>query len=109
MITGEIADGPHQGRKISDSLMLASVDKDRLGGLIRRGLQITAQILEAVGATDEERGAASADLMQLGRLLVRRTIRVTTGITVDARDGTRREIILKAVPSPLDQAEQVIG
>jgi hypothetical protein len=47
--------------------------------------------------------------MQLGRLLARRTIRVTTGVTIDARDGTRREIILKVVPSPLDQIEQVIG
>ncbi len=108
-LTGEIADGPHQGRKISDSLMLTSTDELRLAGLIRRGLQITAQILDAIGATDEERGAASADLMQLGRLLARRTIRVTTGITVDARDGTRREIIVKVVPSPLDQVEQVIG
>src|SRR3712207_3250445 len=82
MITGEIADGPHQGRKISDSLMLTSTDEQRLGGLIRRGLQITAQILDAIGATDEERRAANTDLLQLGRLLVRRTIRVTTGITV---------------------------
>jgi hypothetical protein len=108
-ITGEIADGPHQGRRVADSLMLTSVDEQRLGGLIRRGLQITAQILDAIEATDAERGAANTDLMQLGRLLARRTIRVTTGVTVDARDGTRREIIVKAVPSPLDQVEQVIG
>ncbi len=54
-----------------------------------------AQILDAIGASDEEREAASADLMQLGRLLKGRTVRVTTGITVDQRDGTRREIIVK--------------
>ena len=47
--------------------------------------------------------------MQLGRLLTGRTVRVTTGITIDARDGTRREIIVKVQPSPLDQVEQVIG
>jgi hypothetical protein len=41
-ITGEIAGGPHQGRRVADSLMLSSVDEQRLGGLIRRGLQITA-------------------------------------------------------------------
>ncbi len=108
-ITGEIADGPHQGRKVRDSLMLDSVNEERLGGLIMRGLQITAQILVAIGATDEERTAAGADLMQLGRLLARRTVRVTTGIMVDGRDGTRREIIVKVVRSPLDQVEQVIG
>jgi hypothetical protein len=109
MIIGEIADGPHQSRKINKSLMLASTDELRMAGLLKRGLQITFQILEAIGATDEEREAASADLMQLGRLLARRTVRVTTGITVDGRDGTRREIIVKVVPSPLDQVEQVIG
>jgi hypothetical protein len=109
MITGEIADGPHQGRKVRDSLMLDSVDEQRMGGLIKRGLQITKQILEAVGATDEEREAATADLMQLGRLLARRTVRVTTGITVDGRDGTRREIVVKVQPSPLETGEQVIG
>ena len=109
MLAGEIADGPHQGRKITDSLMLASVDEQRLAGLIRRGLQITAQFLDAVEASEEERKAAGADLMQLGRLLAGRTVRVTTGVTVDARDGTRREIIVKVQPSPLDQVEQVIG
>ena len=89
--------------------MLASVDEQRLAGLIRRGLQITAQLLDAVEASDEEREAAGADLMQLGRLLTGRTVRVTTGVTVDQRDGTRREIIVKVQPSPLDQVEQVIG
>ena len=66
-------------------------------------------MLEAVDASDEQREAASRDLMQLGRLLKGRTVRVTTGITTDARDGTRREIIVKVQPSPFDQVEQVIG
>ena len=108
-VTGEIADGQHRDRKVADSLMLASVDERRLAGLIRRGLQITAQILDAIGATDEEREAAGADLLRLGRLLAGRTVRVTTGVTIDARDGTRREIVLRVQPSPLDTAEQVIG
>ena len=108
-LTGTIVDGLHKGRKVADSLMLASVDEQRLGGLIRRGLQITAQLLDAVGATDTEREAAGADLLQLGRLLAGRTVRVTTGVTVDNRDGTRREIVVKVQPSPLDRAEQVIG
>jgi hypothetical protein len=108
-ITGEIADGAHQGRKVADSLMLASVDEQRLAGLVRRGLQITAQILDAIEASEEERKAAGADLLQLGRLLTGRAVRVTTGITTDARDGTRREIILRVQPSPLDAPEQVIG
>jgi Protein of unknown function (DUF669) len=109
MLTGEVADGSRQGRKLTDSLMLTSVDEQRLAGLIRRGLQMTAQLLDAVAATDTEREAAGADLMQLGRLFTGRTVRVTTGVTVDQRDGTRREIIVKVQPSPLDQVEQVIG
>jgi hypothetical protein len=109
MLTGEVADGSHQGRKLTDSLMLASVDEQRLAGLIRRGLQMTAQLLDAVAASDTERETAGADLMQLGRLFTGRTVRVTTGVTVDQRDGTRREIIVKVQPSPLDQVEQVIG
>ena len=40
--TGRTAD-----RKVADGLMLASVDERRLAGLIRRGLQITAQLLDA--------------------------------------------------------------
>ena len=108
-VTGEIADGPHRGRKVADSLVLASVDERRLAGLIRRGLQVTAQLLDAIKATKEEREAAGEDLVRLGRLLVGRTVRVTTGVTTDNRDGTRREIIVKVQPSPLDTAEQVIG
>ena len=108
-LTGTIVDGLHKGMKVADSLMLASVDEQRLGGLIRRGLQITAQILDAVGATDTEREAAGADLLQLGRLLAGHTVRVTTGVTVDNRDGTRREIVVKVQPSPLDRIEQVRG
>ena len=53
--------------------------------------------------SDEQREAASRDLMQLGRLLKGRTVRVTTGVTVDTRDGTRREIILRVEKSSLDQ------
>ena len=41
--------------------------------------------------------------------LAGRTVRVTTGVTVDARDGTRREIVVRVQPSPLDRVEQVIG
>jgi len=108
-LAGEIADGPYRGRRVADGLVLASVDEGRLAGLIRRGLQITAQLLDAIGATDEERQAAGEDLVRLGRLLVGRTVRVTTGVTVDARDATRREIIVKVQPSPLDAGEQVIG
>ena len=108
-LAGEIVDGAYKGRRLGDGLMLASVDERRLAGLIRRGLQITAQVLDAVGATDAEREAAGADLLRLGRLLVGRTVRVTTGITTDARDGTRREIIVRAQPSPLDAPVQVIG
>jgi hypothetical protein len=102
-IVGEIVDGPHKARTIADSLMIESVDKQRVAGFIRRGLQITAQILDAIEATEAERKTAGADLMQLGRLLTGRTVRVTTGVTTDARDGTRREIILKVQKSPLDQ------
>jgi hypothetical protein len=101
-IAGEIVDGPHKGRTVADSLMIHSVDKHRLAGLIYRGLQIVKQLLEAVDASDEQREAASRDLMQLGRLLKGRTARVTTGVTVDNRDGTRREIIVKVQPSPFD-------
>jgi hypothetical protein len=109
LLAGEIADGPHQGRKISDNLMLASTDEQRLAGLIRRGLQVLGQFLDAVGASEEERKKAGADLLQLGRLLKGRTVRVTTGVMVDQRDGTKREIILKVEPSPLEPLEQVIG
>jgi hypothetical protein len=104
-----VLEGPYKGREFGDSLMLASVEERRVAGLIRRGLQITAQLLDAVGASDAEREAAGADLLQLGRLLAGRTVRVTTGVTVDARDGTRREIVVKVQPSPLDRVEQVIG
>jgi hypothetical protein len=108
-LAGEIVDGPHRGRKVADGLMLASVDERRLAGLIRRGLQLTAQLLDAVEATEAEREAAGADLVRLGRLLAGRIVRVTTGVTTDARDGTRREIIVKVQPSPLDEPVQVIG
>ena len=108
-LAGEIADGPHRGHRVADSLMLASVDERRLAGLIRRGLQITAQVLDALGATEDEREAAGTDLLQLGRLLAGRTVRVTTGVTTDNRDGTRREIVLRVQPSPLDEPVQVIG
>jgi hypothetical protein len=53
------------------------------------GLQITAQLLDALEASDDERKAAGADLVRLGRLLAGRTVRVTTGIVLDNRDGTR--------------------
>ncbi len=108
-VMGKIVDGPHQGRQVTDSLMLASVDERRLGGLIRRGLQITAQLLDAIGATDADRQVASTDLVQLGRRLTCHTVRVSTGITVDNRDGTRREIVVRVQPSPLEAGEQVIG
>jgi hypothetical protein len=104
-IAGEIVDGPHQGRTVTDSLMIHSVEHRRLAGLIRRGLQVLLQLLEAVDASDEQREAAGRDLIQLGRLLKGRTVRVTTGVTVDQRDGTRREIILKVEKSPLDQVD----
>src|SRR3954447_10726370 len=97
-LAGEIADGPHRGRRVADGLMLASIEESRLAGLVRRGLHITAQLLDAVGATEDERGAPSADLLQLDRLLAGRTVRVSTGITTDKRDGTRREIVLRVQP-----------
>ena len=102
-VAGTVVGGPQEGRQITDRLMLASVDEQRVGGFLRRGLQITAKLLDAVEASEEERRAAGADLLRLGRLLAGRTVRVTTGVTTDARDGTRREIIVRVQPSPLDR------
>ena len=108
-VAGNVMDGPHKGRQIADSLMLASVDEQRVGGFLRRGLQMMAQLLDAVEASDEERRAAGADLLRLGRLLAGRTVRVRTGVATDSRDGTRRAIIVGVQPSPLDQVERVVG
>jgi hypothetical protein len=98
----------HRGREISDSLMLDSCDAQRLGNLIRRGLVITDQLLDAVEATDSDREKAEKDLMHLHAVLVGQKVRAEIGHMVDKRDGTTKELLLK-VSAYADPAATVLG
>lgn len=98
----------HKGREIADSLMIGSIDPQRLAGLIKRGLVITDQLFDAVGATDSDREKATADLLYLDALLVGSKVRVEIGHALDKRDGTTKELILK-VGAYADPTAKVLG
>ncbi len=98
----------HKGREIADGLMLDSCDPQRLAGLIKRGLLITDQLLDAVGASDSDREKAGTDLLYLNTLLVGTKVRVEIGHTQDKRDGTTKELLLK-VCAYADPTATVLG